>query len=384
MRHSTKGKQSRKAANSFPLFKHATGRWAKKIKGRFHYFGKVADDPTGQKAVDLFLEQKPYLLAGRKPPTADSDQLSVSRLCNLFLENRERRAKSGEITQGTFEDYKPICKIITDHFGRHTAVEFLTPSDFAELRDKFAEGNSIKTLEGYVARARAVFNFGQKNGYFDRPLSKIWGVEFDKPGSLALQKERNKITRLFDPAEIRVLIENAGVPLKAMVFLGINCAMGPTDIARLEFKHVDLENGWLEMERSKTGKPRRIPLWPETVQAIREAISKRVAPKSDDNRDLVFITAHGNSWASKGALSKEFVKLTRSTKITGKGKTFYTLRHCFQTIGDEGRDFVAVSSIMGHAANSISDHYREKIGDDRLRDVSDHVRQWLFGEGVSQ
>ncbi len=39
----------------FPLFPHATGRWAKKVRGRFCFFGKVADDPKGEKALELWL-----------------------------------------------------------------------------------------------------------------------------------------------------------------------------------------------------------------------------------------------------------------------------------------------------------------------------------------
>ena len=69
-------------------------------------------------------------------------------------------------------------------------------------------------------------------------------------------------------------------------------------------------------------------------------------------------------------------------RLHRRGVGFYALRHGFETIGGESRDQVAVDHIMGHspAAGDMSAVYRERISDERLQAVVDHVHKWLFGD----
>src|SRR5262245_14267412 len=78
----------------FPLFPHATGRWAKKIRGKLHYFGPWSDP---DRALANYLEQKVALHAGRKP-REDTGGLTVKDLCNQFLNAKRALVESGELT----------------------------------------------------------------------------------------------------------------------------------------------------------------------------------------------------------------------------------------------------------------------------------------------
>ena len=64
--------------------------------------------------------------------------------------------------------------------------------------------------------------------------------------------------------------------------------------------------------------------------------------------------------------------------MSRRGLGFYTLRRCFETITGETKDQLAVESIMGHVDPSMGAVYRERISDERLRAVTEHVRNLLF------
>ena len=55
-------KKAKKPHRDFPLFLHATGQWAKKVRGKLHYFGVDANA-----ALDKWLAGRDDLLAGRTP-----------------------------------------------------------------------------------------------------------------------------------------------------------------------------------------------------------------------------------------------------------------------------------------------------------------------------
>ena len=79
------------------------------------------------------------------------------------------------------------------------------------------------------------------------------------------------------------------------------------------------------------------------------------------------------------SISQETRKLVKRLGLK-QGRSFYALRHTFETIGGEAKDQVAVDAIMGHARDDMASLYRERISDDRLRAVVQYVWNWLFGE----
>ncbi len=379
-RELSKAKLSLGIAADFPLTPNiSNGQWCKKVRGTLHYFGAIDADPRGDAAIKLWAEQKDDLLAGRKP-RGKIDGVTVAQLCDRFLQAKDQQLAIGEITKLTRNDYEKTTDRIIAEFGKSRVVTDLVSEDFEGLRATLSKTRKAVALGNEIQRMRVVFKYAYDAGLIPQPMR--YGPLFRRPTKKALRVERAKRPqKLFSAKEIEKLLDKATPQFKAMILLGVNCGFGNNDCAKLTFDSVNLDTGWIDFPRPKTGIARRCPLWPETIAAMRAAIAIRRKPKNAAHESLIFVTAALGSFAKEttdNPISKEFSKLTDETKIKKPGRGFYSLRHTFRTVADESRDQPATRHIMGHADDSIDDLYRERIDDIRLLAVSNYVRTWLY------
>jgi len=359
----------------FPLFPHATGRWAKKIRGKLHYFGPWSD-PDG--ALAKYMSEKDALHAGRKP-RLDPDAFTLKGLANAFLNHKQTLLDAGELSPRTWLNCKEATDFLIASLVKQRSVGDLGPDDFANMRNRMTKKWGPVRVRDFVQRVRSVFKFGFNVGLIATPMR--FGPGFSRPSKKTIRLERaRKGSRMFEASELRGIIAAAESQLKAMILLGVNCGFGNADCGTLPLAALDLDGGWVNYHRPKTGITRRCPLWPETIQALRESIEARPKPRDSADGTLTFITSKGGSWHKKiedNPISKEMRKLLNSLGINGF-RNFYALRHTFETVGGEAKDQIAVDHIMGHARDDMASVYRERISDERLKAVVDHVHGWLF------
>ena len=383
----TRKKRPTKPYPDFPLCFHPSGQWCKKIRGKLIYFGK---DPHA--ALSKYLEERDDLQAGRTP-RVKSNALTLRQLVNKFLAHKRGRITEGELTLRTWRDYYDTCEHLVDQFGKDKPVEVLHADDFEALRVTLAKKRGPVAMANEIQRVRTIFKFAFDAELIDKPTR--FGTSFKKPSRKRMRKAKQATGgRTFDAAELSKIIAAANPTMRAMVLLGANAGFGQTDVANLPVDAIDFKAGWIDFARVKTAIDRRIPLWPETADALRNALADQPDAKDPAHSGLAFITKYGHPWVqvravnkedgtSKGgivvdSIGREFIKLLDRIGLKKPGRSFYGLRHTFRTIAGNSKDERAIDAIMGHAREDMGSKYTESIPDDRLKAVTDCVRSWLF------
>jgi integrase len=252
------------------------------------------------------------------------------------------------------------------------------------------------------------FRFGANNGWYILPNAGMdWTAPATDPDSMRLVRSRAGVKdysdRIVTGEEIDKLLARSQPAFKAMILLGVNCGLGPSDVARLRWEMIDLERGRLVFPRPKTGVRRVGYLWKKTCDAllrVRKLKHNRLALAKDGNASLVFITRKELSYyreteihadvevdgkkikklvgvAIENPVGRTFGRIVRDVKL--EGVSFYRLRHTFKTLGKKARDREALDLMMGHKDTSTGKVYdHEEIGWPRVKLVAKMVRWRLW------
>jgi len=366
---------------TFPLYAHACGQWAKKIKGKIHYFGTWDD---WKASLELYNQYAPDLHAGRTPEPIGS---TIGDVCNLFLHEKKKRVAKELLKHRSWQDYQKTALRIVNHFGRNKPVESLDMNRmFVSFRDHLeTHFRTPGTLLSEIQRVKTILKWAYDFGHVDNPI-RVGGM-LEVPTKSEIRKHNNsKGERLFTPDQIITLLSDTTINLRAMILLGINCGFEPHDCGQLEIKRVDFENSIIDWPRPKTHVRRQCPLWPITRDTLAMALQTRKHDLYDSTNGLFFITKYRNPYwidkSGRSAITSEFAKLTKRLNMPS-GLTYIRLRHTFRTVADASEDKNAINWIMGHTTQHISEDYRQSIDRKRLDSISDLVYKWLFVKQTS-
>lgn len=372
---------------------HASGQWAKQIKGKMIYFGRWEDPDGARRRLLEFM--KTVQEKSTATVQALPGEITVSNVVNNFLEAKHKKVESGDLTPRQFVEYREIGITLTSVFGRSMRWADITPNDWARYKE------SLKGSPGRIASLVIWTRSFAKYAFDMWGIVPRYGGMFSRPKKKEMRKfQRERERNFFTALELDAILKACTPALRAMAYLGLNAGFGQTDCSTLPADVVDLKSGILRYERHKTGVDRIIVLWPETIKALQEY--KRPSNKHPelffetrwglpfvtnrivrDANDRVKETKRKDSvqleWGK--AQKKAYAVLAKSGAINPDSEPydcrgFYLLRHMFSTYADEVGDTAAKKAIMGHAFDGLDEFYNHarRYGFDRIRKVTEYVR----------
>jgi integrase len=355
-----------KPYQSYPLFAHVCGKWAKKIDGKSCYFGTWDDPDKALAEYRAYIDDKEL----------SDEGLSIAGAANLFLTSKKSQVDSGLMAKRTYSEYRSTLKAMLEHWGREYLIEDIDQNALIGYHKERSATRNLVSMGNECVRVKTFFLYLQERELI--PEIPKFPEEFKKPSKKLVRRHKREVGSKVIPVEdIRRLLFNAGGTLKPMILLGLQGGFSPADIANLQVGHVHIESKIIDMPRVKTEVDRVVPLWYETINALNNYRDNAPKAANKEAGFYFFRTPSGHRLnPDKSEFTNWFTSLARQCGLPKA--TAYWLRHTCQNIGERTGDSTAVKMLMGHADQSISDTYRHEIGMDRLQAVTTAINDWLY------
>jgi hypothetical protein len=229
--------------------------------------------------------------------------LTVRKAVNLFLAQLDNELDTGKIGKGHRGRYGFEIDLFIRRVGRNRKLadfcRMTAPDElFRPLREA-AMKRGVYAAEKHIVMVRGLLDWCSRTRRFIP--APFYADAFDPPGekekkARAKSERRKKGIAFWKPAEVREIVEAArltDVHRYAQVLLMLNGGMGEMDLSELTDAAIDWDRRCIHTDRSKTLVPRVVPLWDETIAAMRASRAVRAEPADPQWAPRFFLTRRG-------------------------------------------------------------------------------------------
>lgn len=329
-------------------------------KGKYYEFRKDdgGDLLSYHKALDRLVEINNRIKNKSFHPEDFTEskirERKFENMISKWLQEKERKEKVGELSNGTIKDYSGYVK---NYFG------FLNGLDVREV-DLEKLSNFKDTLSEVSIKTRKNIMNALRNFYF---WLKERGVIRETPVFLKITGDDSKTRRAIDYELQLEILKRIPEKHRDIIEFLMETGLRPGEACALLREHIDLRHGEARIERTFSANKLR-----ETTKQKR----KRNIPLSERAYEI----AEKNCL---GKMTKQFLFINQTTnrnylpdtlwriwnQYNGVGICLYEgTRHSFGSQLIERNDVVAVKELMGHSSIKTTEKYLH-MKTTRLRDV---------------
>lgn len=245
-----------------------------------------------------------------------------------------------------------FCKYIGQYFKPQTLVQDIKVQDIESFKMflKNERKSSNSTINKYISALSKMYNLGIENGILQQnPVSKVKKFREDnfKIRFLTLDEERKMFKSLKPTNE----------HLRPILICALQTGMRRGEIFNLKWADIDFDYNFIEILKSKTGKPRKIPI----SKKLNETLLKinRVS-------EYVFINPLTN---------KPYTDIHNSfhTLISDAGINnfrFHDLRHTVATrMVEKGVPLPVVKDLLGHSKIDTTMRYTHVVPNQKIEAI---------------
>jgi integrase len=255
-----------------------------------------------------------------------------------------------------FEIDKNRFKVLEEHFGDRPICN-LTPSDIEDFRTwmrntRVHKGKKAKpsTVNRYFAVLSNLFKEAMDRGYAHE--NPVRGVK--------RAREEQKEVPYLSATDIDRIMMAADPRLRPLIAVAADTGLRRSELLALEWRDIQVRRGALVVRRSKSKRPREVPLTAKAKEVLKELHSARTEP-GEDQPDFVFsyITSLKPSWAATFVASR----FRRAAKAAGfPTVTFHGLRHAFcSRLVQSGVPLSTVKALAGHGSLALTSRYASHV-----------------------